>query len=46
MGRGFRKMEEKVQDTSLVTQKLLERNRELPVINHSPLPEYDYDHLD
>ena len=39
-------MEEKVQDTSLVTQKLLERNRELPVINHSPLPEYDYDHLD
>ena len=35
-----------MQDTSMVTQQLLERIREQPVINHSPLPEYDYDHLD
>ena len=35
-----------MQDTSMVTQQLLERIREQPVINYSPLPEYDYDHLD
>ena len=35
-----------MQDTSMVTQQLLEKIREQPVINYSPLPEYDYDHLD
>ena len=33
-------------DTSMVTQELLEKIRETPIINYSPLPEYDYDHLD
>ena len=30
----------------MVTRELLERIREQPVINHSPLPEYGCDHLD
>ena len=30
----------------MVTRELLERIREQPVINHTPLPEYGYDHLD
>lgn len=35
-----------MKDASMVTQELLEKIRERPVINYSPLPEYDYDHLD
>ena len=30
----------------IVTPEFLERTFDKPVINHSPLPKYDYDHLD
>ena len=33
-------------DPSMVTRELLEKIREKPFINFSPLPDYDYDHLD